>query len=468
MSLSEDLIKERCERSYYFFVQRAFKVLEPKTDFKDNWHIKFLCDRLQHEVERIAKGKPKTKDLIINIPPRTMKSLIVTVFLNAWTWTKYPEMRFICASYSASLAEEHSQLTRDVIQSSWYSSKWGDICELKESTKSKFSNTATGRRASVGMGGSTGKGANILIVDDPLNPKQAVSDIERTTANDLYKSTLYNRVNNPRVGLRIIIMQRLHSDDLTGHLLRGFRDFYDHINFPAEENDKIRPIECREKYTQGVLWSNLFPINELMKLKANMSDNRYAGQYLQAPVLVGSRVWEPSWFKEWTNEFPSNVEAVVLSWDTAFKVTKKSDYSSCSVWLVCPNLYILIHVFRKKLKFPDLKEANKMLCDQYKPTNILIEDAASGQSMIQEVIRDSEVRASTTAMKPSANKLIRADIVSPILQQGKVWYYNGNWVKDFIEEVEDFPNGAHDDQVDSVSQFLIWITQLQRKSPQLR
>ena len=471
MKLIDIAEKEKCERSFCYFVTKAFKVLEPNTDFKTNWHIRYLCKRLQSEIERIGRKEKKTKDLIINIPPRHMKSLIVTVMLNAWTWTKVPWMKFLCCSYSDSLAGDHSQLTRDIIQSPWHQKLWGDMYQLKENTKSMYSNTATGRRESVGLLGSgTGKGCDVLIIDDPLNPKQARSDPERNTSNDTYKSTLYNRVNAPSIGLRIVIMQRLHADDLTGHLLKKYSNYYDHINFPAEKKDNIKPLEFDKYYEKNVLWDSLFPKEELVKFQENMNDNNYAGQYLQNTVLESGRIWQPSWFQKWEDtQLPDSVVGYVLSWDTAFKDKAKSDYSSCAIFaLLGSNKYLLVRILRQKLQFPELKEVNKSLFLQYRPTNILVEDKASGQSLIQELQRDSSISCPITAIKPNGNKTLRAEIVSPILQQGKVWYYNGDWYADFLEEVSNFPNCAHDDQIDSISQFLLWSSQLKSQGPQLR
>lgn len=470
MNLLDVAEKEKCERSFYYFVTKAFKVLEPTTDFKTNWHIRYLCKRLQFEMERIGKKQKKSRDLIINIPPRHMKSLIVTVMLNAWTWTKYPSMKFLCASYSDSLAGDHCQLTRDIIQSPWYQKLWGDNFQLKESTKSMYSNTATGRRESVGLLGSgTGKGCNVLIIDDPLNPKQARSDLERNTANETYGTTFYNRVNDPSIGLRIIIMQRLHAEDLTGHLYKKYSKYYELINFPAELKDNIMPADFGKYYESNVLWNSLFPKEELVKFEENMTGNNYAGQYLQNPVLEGSRIWQPSWFQKWASEMPESHMGYVLSWDTAFKDKAKSDYSSCAIFaLLGGGKYILHRILRQKLQFPELKEVNKSLYMQYRPTNILVEDKASGQSLIQELQRDSSIFCPITAIKPNGNKTLRAEIVSPILQQSKVWYYNGDWFADFLEEVSNFPNCAHDDQIDSVSQFLLWSSQLKSQGPQLR
>lgn len=466
----DSLVKEKCQRSYYYFVKQAFKVLEPETQFIFNWHIKYLCDALQKEAERIARGEPKDKDLIINIPPRFMKSLIVTVFFNAWAWTKHPSLKFICASYSADLASEHSVMTRNVINSEWYQRLWGKNYYLKESRQAAYTNDKMGKRIAVGFGGSaTGKGCDILIIDDPLNPKGAYSDLDRETANRDYSATFYNRLNNSKVGIRIIIMQRLHANDLTGFLLKNMAKYYRHICLPFEKSKHIKPPELSEKYKNDVLWYDKFPPAMIDVFRENTSDRIWAGQYGQAPTLEGSRIWESSWFKIWHEaEVPINHQGYIFSWDTAFKDKAKSDFSSCAIWAILSSGYLLVEIVKKRLKFPDLKTTNKFLHDKYRPVTILIEDKASGQSLIDELERETEIRCPIVPMQPNQNKVLRAELVSPTLKQGKVWYITGDWVKDFKEEVENFPNGDHDDQIDSVSQFLIWVTQMDSVGPQIR
>ena len=470
MNLLDSLVKEKCERSYYYFVRQAFKVLEPETEFIPNWHIKYLCRRLQEEAERIARGEPKKQDIIINIPPRFMKSLIVTVFFNAWVWTKYPSLKFMCASYSADLASDHSVMTRTLIMSNWYQKLWGNNYYLKESRQAAFTNNKMGKRIAVGFGGSaTGRGCDFLIIDDPLNPKGADSDPERDEANRVYSGTFYNRLNNAKVGVRIVIMQRLHANDLTGFLLKNMAKYYEHICLPFEKSNKIKPAELAEKYENNVLWNEKFPpeMGEIYKL--NTSDRVWAGQYGQVPTLEGSRVWESNWFRLWLDkDVPINHQGYIMSWDTAFKDKAKSDYSSCAIWAILSTGYLLVEIFKKKLRFPDLKTTNKFLHDKYKPVTILIEDKASGQSLIDELERETEIRCPIIPMQPNQNKVLRAELVSPTLKQGKVWYITGDWVKGFFEEVNDFPNSEHDDQIDSVSQFLIWSTQLESAGPQLR
>ena len=204
-----DLVRSICKDSYYEFFNIAWEVLEPTTALIPNWHIKYLCDLLQCEIERIANDKPKDRDIIINVPPRSLKSSIATVFLNAWAWIKYPQLKFITASYSEKLAVQHSVATRRLIESEWYREHFGYSFKLTsdQNVKSWFENDKTGMRKAVGVGsGITGSGGDVIIADDPINPDLAMSEVERKNCIEWYNQTLYSRLNNQAIGLKVVVM----------------------------------------------------------------------------------------------------------------------------------------------------------------------------------------------------------------------------------------------------------------------
>ena len=253
--------KAVCEKSFYEFFVKAWDIAEPAVPLSTNFHHKYLCDILQAEAERIKEGKKKDKDIIINIPFRSTKSLLVTVMFPAWCWAVYPKMRFITASYSAEISIEHATRSRDIIQSEWYQSHWGDTYQIKkdQNLKARYENTFLGVRRATSVGGSvTGQGGDIILVDDPTSPKNAASETERDNANEWYKSTLYSRLNNPMTGVRIIIMQRVHEDDLSGYLLYNSPDKHKHICIPAEISDDLKPKHLEEYYEDGLFWKERF------------------------------------------------------------------------------------------------------------------------------------------------------------------------------------------------------------------
>jgi len=218
------LEKKLCELSFYEFFKQAWHVVEPSIELSTNWHHKYLCDILQKEAERIIANKPKTKDIVINIPFRSTKSLLVTVMFPVWAWIKNPKFRFITASYSAELSIEHATRSRDVINSEWFKDRWGEVFHIKkdQNLKARYENNFLGVRRATSVGGTvTGQGGDFLLVDDPVSPQHAASEVERENANEWYRTTFYSRLNNPLTGIRIVIMQRIHDNDLSGFLLSG-------------------------------------------------------------------------------------------------------------------------------------------------------------------------------------------------------------------------------------------------------
>ena len=233
-ALLKGIRRERAERSLSEFIQQSWPIIEPGTTYIPNWHIDLICEYLH------AVRDGEIKRLVINIPPRHMKSINVTVCFPCWAWTQAPEKRFIKVSYSDSLSRKHNVLSRDIIQSPWYTENWGDIVKLKDDVnrQNEFKNTHQGMMFSTSVGGAlTGEGGDIIIVDDPQNPAQANSETERQNTIDFFKNTLQTRLNDPKNGAIIIVMQRLHEMDLTGYVLAENLG-YEHLCLPAEAEKK--------------------------------------------------------------------------------------------------------------------------------------------------------------------------------------------------------------------------------------
>lgn len=324
-----------------FFIE-AFNVMEPGTKYKHNWHIDYLCGRLEEETDRIARGEKKTADIIINIMPRSLKSYAVTMLWNAWAWTKYPHLRFLTLSYSAPLSQEHSFKTRELIKSDWYKDHFGDIYSLSTSQDAKqyFTNSKGGERKASSVGGQlTGSGSNILIFDDPVKPPKqgeyAISETEIRECNSWHDSTAYNRINDPVVDLRVYVMQRLHNNDLTGHLLNKKNQKYELICIPGEFGDNIRPKEIRKYYQvdkefpkRKVFFRDRFPKSVLKTYEENMIDN-YSGQVNQNPTREGGGVWRLDYFIPISyDDLPTRVSKKLTGWDLATGKKQKKDRSA--------------------------------------------------------------------------------------------------------------------------------------------
>lgn len=335
-------LKEEVPPYKEFFVE-AFSVLEPGTRLKTNWHIDYLCDRFEEETHRIANKEPKDKDIIVNIMPRSLKSYIVTIMWNAWAWAVYPQLRFTTISYAYPLSVEHSSKTRDLIKSDWYQREFGEAFDLKKSQDSKnyFVNTKGGERKASSVGGQiTGSGGNILVFDDPIKPPQmgeyAINETEIRAANDWHDSTAYNRINDPVVDLRVYVMQRLHNNDLTGHLIRKENQEYEHICIPGELTDDVKPEFLRDFYMpdeefggKKVFFKERFPKKVLLSYEENMLGN-YPGQVLQTPQREGGGTWKEEYFRKisWDDLPQSKPIAKLTAWDLATNRKQRKNNSA--------------------------------------------------------------------------------------------------------------------------------------------
>lgn len=453
-----DLVRSICKDSYFEFFNIAWEVLEPTTELIPNWHIKYLCDLLQSEVERIAVGKPKDKDIIINIPPRSLKSSITTIFLNAWTWIRYPHLKFITASYNQELANSLSTATRRLIESNWYQEHFGHTFKLTtdQNTKSWFENDKGGMRKAVGVGsGITGQGCDIKIVDDALNPQMADSDAERLNCLEWYDKTLFSRLNNQNIGIRIIIMQRLHQNDLTGHLLSKRAMYYKHICIPVENTEMVSPKELVGNYKDGLFFPKRFPASSLSEYKSNLGTYGYSGQMLQSPSPKEGGIIKQQWWKYY-REIP-NINRKVWSWDTAVKTGSSNDYSVGILFGETDTGYYILDFMRDKLEYPELKRMVQACNNKNRADAILIEDKSSGQQIIQDLQRGTNLPIIN--FKTDKDKQARVRICSSVIESGKVFLpENSDWLVDFLKEFNNFPNAMHDDIVDATTQGLMYFT----------
>jgi predicted phage terminase large subunit-like protein len=441
----------------YAFVQRAFRVLNPGVEFLPNWHIRVIVDAL----ERCRTGE--TKRLIINVPPRSLKSHCAVVSFVAFLLGHDPSAQVICASYAQSLAEKHSLDCRAVMASDFYQQTFNTRLSKDKNTSSEFVTEQRGFRYATSVGGTlTGRGANYLIIDDPHKPEDALSDVGRKSANDWFDHTLRSRLNSQEHGCIILIMQRLHEDDMAGHLIE--EGGWESLSFPAiAEEDEAFIVKGwqGEELVGRKAGAALHPVRQslesLAKLRANIGEYNFAGQYQQRPSPLGGGMVKLEWFKTYTpGELPAAFDMVFQSWDTANKATELSDYSVCTTWGVKKNDLFLLDVHRARLEYPALKRMIHSLAQFYKPKSIVIEDKSSGISLIQELRAEGihEVRK----YQPLFDKILRMHTASGAIEGGLVYLpHKADWLEIFRHEVSSFPKGRHDDQVDSMSQALDWF-----------
>lgn len=449
--------------SLFEFYKVAFCQLHPGTEYDDNWHAKYICDILQVEAERIRDRKPRVKDIIINVPFRSSKSLLTTVIFPVWAWAcVMPSMKFISTSYSGDLAYEHSRRSRDLINSVWFQRLYGYKIKLKTDAVSHYENYHTGMRKAVGTGGQvTGSGADIIIIDDPQNPKKAASEVERANTVDFYNHTLYSRLNEPDIGVRIIIQQRLHEQDLTGALMdtrTGRPDDHLHICIPGELDMQVmNPPELASYYKDGLFWPTRFSKKTLESYKRSLGSLQYAGQIGQRPVPPEGNLFKRKWFEiikpelVQRNETASPINFII---DTAYTddETERNDPSGIlSVFKKDNNLFI-VNFTEVWMEFPELIKLLKqyvMLNGYSSSSAIYIEPKASGKSVAQQLKSGTGLNVIEIEGEfIRDDKVTRANGVSPIFQAGRVSLIEGVWNDKYLSQMTSFPKATHDEAVD--------------------
>jgi predicted phage terminase large subunit-like protein len=437
------------------FTQKTFRTVDPGATYLHNWHIDLIAEYLE------ACTRREIKRLIINIPPRYLKSISVSVAWPAWLLGKNPSQRIIAASYSDRLSLKHSVDCRLVMQSEWYRRVFpGVILTGDQNEKSKFVTTARGQRFATSVGGTaTGDGGNFLIVDDPHNPTQALSPVQRETALTWFDQTFSNRLDDKANGVIVVVMQRLHANDLSGHLLA--KGGWEHLCIPGVAETKT-VIDFGRVKTVREPGDVLHPAREsseaIDRQKIEMGSYAFAGQYQQRPAPAEGGIFKADWFKRYAAPQES-YEQIVQSWDTAFKPNQINDPSACTTWGVRKDGFDLLHVLARRMEYPDLKSLTIRHAAEWNATAVLIEDKASGQSLIQDLRRETQLPVVPVSVSAkSGDKTTRASAVSAMVEAGRLFLpRHAPWLTDYEAEMLTFPNANHDDQVDSTTQFLEWI-----------
>jgi predicted phage terminase large subunit-like protein len=443
----------------YSSIRRCFQQLNPQTRFVPGWYLEIVAAAL----ESCSRGE--TRRQIINIPPRYGKSTAASVALIAWHLGRYPAAQIICVSYAQDFAEKLARECRNVMSSAWYQDVFKTRLSTQKQSAQEFVTTAQGFRLATSVGGVlTGRGADLIVIDDALKPAEALSDAQRKAVNEWYDNSLFSRLNDKQNGCIILIMQRLHENDLVGHVLE--RGDWKVLSLPAiaeqDEHHEIRTVLGRRTFRRDV-GDVLHPAREtretLDDIRQTIGEYNFASQYQQAPAPLGGGLVKADWFKYYgPNELPERFDRIVQSWDTANKVNQLSDYSVCTTWGVTRDRLYLLHVFRRRLEFPDLKRTVRDQWRAHRATIVLIEDRASGTQLIQELVREG--LSAVKACKSEHDKIMRLNAQTPKIENGFVYLpREAAWLADYLHELTTFPYGKHDDQADSTSQALAWIAQ---------
>lgn len=406
-----------------------------------------------------------------------MKSLSVSVFWPCWEWTKFPWLRWLFSSYSDRLATRDSLKCRRLILSPWYQERWGQVYSLAgdQNEKTRFENDKTGYRLAAGVGGTaTGEGGDRIIVDDPLKAKDADSDAARETANTWWDETMSTRGNDPKTVAKVIVMQRLHENDLTGHVLQKMREGgepYEHLCLPAEYDPSVitfSRIGWSDPRTEPgeLLWPERFGRDEIEDLKISLGSYGSAGQLQQRATPRGGGMIRRGWFRFYKIR-PDKFDQVVDSWDCTFKDAKGADYVSGQKWgRIGADTYLLDRI-NDRMDFPTTIQAvqNLAVIEPVAPAK-LVEDKANGPAVISMLRRKV---AGLIAVEPDGSKTARVSAISPYIEAGNVYLPDPTiapWVEKFIGQCTSFPFGGNDDDVDSMSQALTRLYGLSKNNGQ--
>lgn len=470
---------ELATRHLRHFVRQAWHIVEPGTEYQHNWHIDCLCDHLESTLDG------RIRNLVVTMPPRAMKSLVISVFFPAWAWIHRPEIRFLYASYAMRLSSGHSMATRAVVESDWYRSRWGDRYQLAndDNQKMMFSNTSRGyRMATAVQAAVTGFGGDIIVADDPHNVQDRESDAVRSSTLDWWHKAMATRHNNPRTGVRIVVQQRVHEDDVAGSCIASGN--YVHLNLPMEyEQDHAlqSPIGWQDPRTDegALLWPERFDAKKVHELKVELGSADYAAQFQQHPQPAEGGMFKKHWWRYWkprNTHYPpvrvklpggqtEYIEAVELpmdwdnsaqSWDMTFKDTSDGSYVVGLVGKRRRTSLFITDMIRDRMSFTETLHAVEELT--YRNPDVaakLIEEKANGAAVINAV--ENEI-SGVIAVQVAGSKEARAHAATPHVEAGNVYLPHPDlpgcaWVGDFIAELAAFPTGKHDDQVDAFAQL---------------
>lgn len=448
------------KQDLYTYIHKCFMTLNPGLRFVPHWYLELLASALQDCLEgRLTR-------LMVNMPPRFLKSISVSVAFVTFYLGHHPEKQVMCISYGHDLSDKHAADCLRIMQSDWYKALFPRTRLVgARPSVSDFSTTRGGGRLSTSMQGMmTGRGADLIILDDPAKAQEALSEKTRAMINEIYSGAILSRLNSQERGIIIIVMQRLHQDDLCGHVLEREPNKYKHICLPiqAEEDQTfsyhtIYGPATRIRKKGEPLNPGLISEAKITELRASMGEFFFMAQMQQNPVSREGLIIRKEWLRFYNPALPMGKPyQIIQSWDTAVKDGDLNDYSACVTFAEIDGKYYLLNVFRKKLNYAELMRA---VIEQQKIHNanaVLIEDASSGAILLQEL--QKEGYGWGHGIKPENSKVMRLYSAQNYFENGLIFFpESAHWLEDLVNELTSFPNVKHDDQVDAISQFVQWV-----------
>lgn len=483
-----------CEGSLYKFLQEGWQFIDP-AEFVGGWHLGAIAEHL----EAVSKGH--IKRLLINCPPRMSKSSVVAVAWPAWTWALStrgylcgPKVQFLYASYAEKLSLRDSVKTRRLIESPWYQKHWGKRFRLTgdQNTKIRFENDAGGYRLATSVGGTiTGEGGSILVIDDAHKADEVESDVVRQGVIDWWDEVFTTRLNDPKLGAIVVIGQRVHQEDISGHLLESGE--FTHLCLPMEYDSKRHCVtvigmdeltDTEEEWDDPrteeaeLLCEGRYGLDELQKFKKNPFV--WAGQFQQIPIPKGGAIIKEDYWQWWDEKQFPTCEYILASLDTAYTAKEENDASALTIWGVFRDIYgnpkiILLYAWQERLEFNQLIQKVIDTCTvdgrvvphaRFKVDRLLIEAKASGISVSQELHRMFSFtgKFGIELINPTrmGDKVARVHAIVHLFSEGMIWApftkpHGYEWVNQVVDQCASFPKSSRDDLVDSTSQALRYL-----------
>lgn len=437
--------RERCQNGFLHYVKKMWP------GFIAGRHHKLMADKF----ERIAKGE--LRRVIINMPPRHTKSEFASYLLPSWFLGRSPEKKVIQTSHTAELSVGFGRKVRNLVGSDVYKDVFPNVgLQADSKAAGRWSTNHGGEYFAIGVGGAvTGKGADLLVIDDPHSEQEAKLAM---TDPSIFDSVYEWYTSGPRQRLQpggsiVIVMTRWSTKDLTGRILKS--------SIEDEKVNEWEIIELPALLPSGnPLWPEFWPIEELEALKAELPVSKWNAQYQQKPTSEEGAIIKREWWKMWEAERPPSCEFIIQSWDTAFTKNNRSDYSACTTWGVFhpdegPDAHvILLDAFKERMEFPELKRKAFEMWKDWEPDAFVVEAKAAGAPLIYE-LRQMGIPVQEFTPSRGNDKVVRVNAVSDLFSSGKVWAPRKRWAEEVMEEIAGFPYSDNDDLTDSTTQALI-------------
>jgi predicted phage terminase large subunit-like protein len=448
-----DLLNALLRSDFKSFLYRCMLTLNPGATFMPNWHI----DAIAYQLQRVRAGE--ITRLIINLPPRYLKSLTVSVIFPAFLLGHNPRLKIFGISYGTELSAKHAADFRAIVESAPYRRAFSNM-RISRAAESDVYTTRRGFRKSTSVNAAlTGLGGDMFIIDDPQKPVDAQSESQRNSTTQWFSNTLRSRLDNKETGVIILVMQRVHLLDLTGYLTEN-SDEWTVLSLPAiaevDEQVPIGPGKFYHRRAGEALHPGYESLATLERLRNEVGSEVFAAQYQQTPVPPGGAMIRKQWLRYY-DVAPERTyrTKVIQSWDTAAKNGAQNDWSVCTTWLLHDKHFYLLDVTRGRYEYPRLRETAAALADRFKPSVIMIEDASTGIALAQELRQ-----AGTFAVRPipvERDKIGRLYVQQAKFEAGLVLFPKAaRFLAELETELLTFPQGKTDDQVDSISQALAY------------